>query len=158
MNLLPRLACCVSLLTLAGVATAQDYTLGTLTIQQPWSQALPPNSATAAAYFSISNSGTENDVLLGVDTPLAGQASMHQHVGQDGMMKMQAVDSVLVPAAGSVAFKPMGYHVMLMDLAEDRTQLQAGQQFPLTLHFQRGGDITVEVDVLSDAPASAHSH
>ncbi|MBD1554325.1 copper chaperone PCu(A)C [Pseudomonas typographi] len=157
MNPLPRLALCFSMLAFACAAQAQDYTLGALTIGQPWSQALPPNAPTVAAYFTLANAGAEDDVLLGVDSPIAGQAQMHQHIGQDGMMKMQRVTSVLLPAAGQVNFAPMAYHVMLLDLGE-RSALQPGQHFPLTLHFQRSGDITVNVDVLTDAPAQGQMH
>lgn len=157
MNALPRLALGFSMLALACMAHAQDYPLGALTISGAWSQALPPNAPTAAAYFTVTNAGTENDVLLGVDSPIAAQAQMHQHVGLDGMMKMQQINSIMVPAAGQVRFAPMAYHVMLLDLG-DRALLAPGQHFPLTLHFQRAGDVTVNVDVLTDAPAPEHDH
>lgn len=145
---LPRLAF-IPLLLLTGQA------LAAITVSAPWSQALPPGSPAIAAYFTVHNDGTEDDVLTGVASPIAGEASMHQSKGEDGMMKMQAIASAVVPAAGTLTFQPMGYHAMLMGIAPG-TELQPGSHFPLTLHFKQAGDITVDVQVLQDAPAHDH--
>ena len=144
----------------AGFVEAQDYTKGQLTVAQPWSMALPPNAPTVAAYFGITNNGAEGDRLEAVDSPIAGAAQLHQHINQNGLMKMQHVETVDIPAGGTVTFAPMAYHVMLLDLKE-RTRLVEGQSFPLTLHFQKAGDLTVDVVVLKQPPAAAapaHAH
>jgi copper(I)-binding protein len=41
-------------------------------------------------------------------------AMLHQSQNVNGVMKMTGVDSVSVPAHGTVAFAPGSYHVMLM--------------------------------------------
>ena len=64
---------------------------------------------------------------------------------------MQQVQSVEIPAGGNVTFAPMAYHVMLMEL-KDRSLLQDGKRFPLTLHFEKAGDLTVDVAVQKKAP------
>ncbi|MNO68814.1 hypothetical protein D3C76_596560 [compost metagenome] len=49
---------------------------------------------------------------------------------------------------------------MLMQ-PKDRSLLSDGKRFPLTLHFEKAGDITVEVAVQKQAPADqpqAHEH
>ncbi|MGA9221755.1 MAG: copper chaperone PCu(A)C, partial [Pseudomonas graminis] len=137
-----------------------DYTKGQLVVAQPWSMALPPNAPTVAAYFVITNGGAENDKLKAVDSPIAGAAQLHEHVSQDGLMKMQHVETVDIPGGGTATFAPMAYHVMLLDL-KDRARLIDGQSFPLTLHFEKAGDLTVDVMVLKqppDAAAPAHAH
>ncbi|UFH49077.1 copper chaperone PCu(A)C [Pseudomonas sp. KNUC1026] len=148
MRSLPRLAF-IPLLLLTGQA------LAAITVSAPWSQALPPGSPAIAAYFTVHNDGTEDDVLTGIASPIAGEAGMRQSTGEDGMMKMQAISSAVVPAAGNLTFQPMGYHAMLMGIAPG-TELQPGSHFPLTLHFKQAGDITVDVQVLQDAPAHDH--
>jgi copper(I)-binding protein len=140
---------------------AQDYSAGSLHIDQPWSMELPPNAPTVAAYFSIHNGGTTADRLTAVDSPIAGSAQLHEHIHKDGLMKMQPVQAVEIPAGGDVSFAPMAYHVMLLDL-KDRSTLVDGQHFALTLHFEKAGDVTVQVQVLkqpaqtSTAPTHAH--
>jgi copper(I)-binding protein len=158
--MLNKILLLIALALPAGFVEAQDYAKGQLSIAQPWSMALPPNAPTIAAYFVISNNGPDADRLQSVDTPIAGAAQLHEHVSQDGLMKMQHVDTVDVPAGGNVTFAPMAYHVMLLDL-KDRTRLIDGQTFPLTLHFQKAGDLTVSVVVLKQPPdqaAPAHAH
>ena len=147
-----------ALLLPAGYASAEDYRLGELTIASPWSMELPPNAPTVAAYFVIHNNGSTADTLLSVDTPIAGLAQLHEHVHANGLMKMQQVPSVEVAAGGDAVFAPMGYHVMLLEL-QDKSKLTDGQTFPLTLHFEKGGEVTVQVPVMKQAPdAVKHSH
>lgn len=137
---------------LAPLTQAGDYQAGTLQVVMPWSQQLPPNAPTAAVYFTVRNQGSADDRLVGVETPMATEAQMHQHVGADGMMKMQQVDSVIVPASGQARFAPMGNHVMLLGL-QSRSHLVEGDSFPLTLRFQHAGDLQVQVQVLATPPS-----
>ncbi len=146
-----------ALLLPASFATAHEYKVGELQIAHPWSQELPPNAPTVAAYFVLDNPGKNADTLLSVDTPIAGRAELHEHVMQGDLMKMQQVAKVTVPAGGQVTFAPMNYHVMLMEL-KDRSLLVDGKRFPLTLHFEKAGDVTVEVAVQKQAPGTQQEH
>lgn len=130
-------------------AQAHDFSVGELQIAHPWSRAMPPVAPTAAAYFTLHNRGAVDDRLLAVHSPVAGKAELHQHLHADGLMKMQRVEAVPIPAGEQVAFEPMGYHVMLFDLAQ---QARDGERFPLTLRFEKAGEVTVEVAVHQDAP------
>lgn len=141
----------------AGLASAEDYHIGDLQVVAPWSQQLPPNAPAVAAYFVIRNTGMSDDRLTGVSSPMATEAQLHEHVGADGMMKMQQVDGMIIPAAGQVRFAPMGNHVMLLGLG-DRTGLVDGGHFPLTLHFENAGDLDVEVQVFAEPPENAGMH
>jgi copper(I)-binding protein len=51
----------------------------------------------------------------------------------------------------------MAYHVMLLGL-KDRSLLSDGKRFPLTLHFEKSGDVTVEVAVQKQAPEATQKH
>ena len=144
-----------ALLLPACFAHAHEFKAGDLNITDPWSQALPPNAPTVAAYFVIHNPGTTADRLIRVDSSIAGKAELHEHVMQLDLMKMQQVASVDIPAGGEVRFAPMAYHVMLLDL-KDRNQLQDGKHFPLTLHFEKAGAVTIEVSVQKQPPAETH--
>lgn len=143
----------------ACIVQAQEPTKSPLIIDHPWSMELPPNAPTVAAYFVIRNAGPQADRLIGADSPMAGAAQLHQHISRDGLMKMQQVDAVDVPANGAVTFAPMAYHVMLLDI-KDRSSLTDGKAFALTLHFQKAGDMTIQVMVHKEPPDSppAHAH
>ncbi|MCU1763814.1 copper chaperone PCu(A)C [Pseudomonas sp. 14P_8.1_Bac3] len=157
--MLNKLIVLAALLLPACFANAHEYQAGALEIAHPWSQELPPNAPTVAAYFVIHNNGKTADKLLSVDSPIAGIAQLHEHVMQNDLMKMQQVSTVEIPPGGNVTFAPMAYHVMLLEL-KDRSLLSDGKRFPLTLHFEKSGDVTVDVAVQKTAPdgQQAHAH
>jgi copper(I)-binding protein len=155
--MLNKLIVLAALLLPACFANAQEYKAGELEIAHPWSQELPPNAPTVASYFVIHNSGETADRLLSVDSPIAGIAQLHEHVKQNDLMKMQEVPSVEIPAGGEVTFAPMAYHVMLLEL-KDRSLLSDGKRFPLRMHFEKSGDVTVEVTVQKKAPDGMQTH
>lgn len=149
--LLKKTLLIAALLSPSLFANAHEYTVGELHIAHPWSREMPPVAPTAAAYFVVHNKGNEADRLLSVSTPHAGTAEMHEHVHADGVMKMQQVPNVTIPAGGEVKFEPMGYHVMMFNLQQ---QAKDGERFPLTLTFEKAGQLDVEVAVNKDAPAT----
>ncbi|WPN47767.1 copper chaperone PCu(A)C [Pseudomonas sp. P8_241] len=155
--MLNKLIVLAALLLPACFANAHEYKVGALEIAHPWSQELPPNAPTVAAYFIIHNSGNSADRLLSVDSPIAGEAQLHEHVMKNDLMKMQPVPSVEIPAGGNVTFAPMAYHVMLVNL-KDRSLLSDGKRFPMTLHFEKSGDVSVEVAVQKQAPEVTAQH
>ncbi|WP_434560885.1 copper chaperone PCu(A)C [Pseudomonas sp. R1-6] len=155
--MLNRLILLVALLLPVGFAQAHQYKAGELEIAHPWSQELPPNAPTVAGYFIIHNSGRSEDKLLSVDSPIAGKAELHEHVMQNDLMKMQPVDGIVIAPGATVTFAPMAYHVMLLDL-KDRSLLSDGKRFPMTLHFEKAGDVTVNVTVQKKAPDGTQTH
>ena len=114
-----------------------------------------PSAPNAAAFFTLHNQGETADRLLAASSPQAQKVELHEHVHKDGLMKMQQVQGVDVPAGGEVKFVPMGYHVMLFGVKQ---QLKDGERFPMTLRFEKAGEVQVEVAVQKDAPAAGNAH
>ena len=137
------------------LAQAHEYSAGQIHIEHPWSRAMPPSAPNAAAFFVLHNRGESADRLVSASSPHAQQTEIHEHVHQDGLMKMQQVQGVDIPAGGEVKFVPMGYHVMLFGVQQ---QLKDGERFPLTLRFEKAGEVQVEVAVQTDAPEGGHQH
>ncbi|MDH4562910.1 copper chaperone PCu(A)C [Pseudomonas sp. BN411] len=145
-----------ALLSFSGTLAAHDYTFGSLHIEHPWAMAVPAVSPNGAAYLVIHNKGTEADKLLGADTARAGKTEIHEHLHKDGLMKMQKVEGgVEIPAGGEARFEQGGYHLMMFGLKQP---LNDGDKFPMTLHFQKAGDLDVEVHVQTQAPAATAEH
>ncbi|HWH90036.1 MAG TPA: copper chaperone PCu(A)C [Pseudomonas sp.] len=155
--MLKNLIVLAALLLPACFTHAHEYKAGALEIAHPWSQELPPNAPTIAAYFIIHNTGKTADRLTGVDSPITKEAQLHEHVMQGDLMKMQQVSSVDIPPGDSVTFAPMAYHVMLLN-PTDRSLLSDGKRFPMTLHFEKAGDVTVEVAVQKKPPETSQAH
>lgn len=125
----------------------------TMKIEQVWSRAVPPTPPTGAVYFKLHSQASEADRLIGAHTPRAQKAELHTHVHQGGVMRMEEVEAVEIPANGQVEFKPGGHHVMLFGVTEP---LVAGEHFPITLEFEKAGEITLDVTITDQAPAAHH--
>lgn len=63
------------------------------------------------------------------------------------MMGMREIEALDIPAGETVSLVPGGYHLMLLELADD---LVPGETFELTLRFATAGEVTVDVEVRED--------
>ena len=57
---------------------------------------------------------------------------------------MSAVPSLPIRPGRAIAFKPGGYHLMLVGL---KAPLKAGEAVEVTLNFEKAGPMTVRFDV-----------
>jgi periplasmic copper chaperone A len=138
-------AALAALLCVHGPAIAADDTsVGSLTIEHPWSRPTDSMAKTGIVYLVVKNGSGTPDRLVGAATQVAGAAEIHVTVNEGGMMRMKHVDAIEVPANGSATLKPGGFHIMLVDL---KTQLKEGTAYPLTLTFEKAGAVTVRVQV-----------
>lgn len=114
-----------------------------ITVDKPWARPSIGTAGMSAAYFTITDGGPA-DRLVGVSTPIAGSADIHESLEENGVMKMRGVAGVALEPGKPVTFRPGGYHVMLMGLKQP---LKAGDSFPLTLRFEHAAPLTVNVTV-----------
>jgi periplasmic copper chaperone A len=70
--------------------------------------------------------------LVGVASPVAGVAEIHEMKMENDVMKMRSITSLDLPAGKAVEIKSGGYHLMLMDLNQT---LKYGATVPVTLTF-----------------------
>jgi periplasmic copper chaperone A len=93
--------------------------------------------------------------LVGVSTPVAGSAEVHQMKMEGDLMTMRPVSRLDLPAGRTVEFKPGGYHLMLMDLKQP---LLSGTAVPLILLLRdtKGvqRQLELRVPVATRAPAA----
>lgn len=127
-----------------GAAFAQDYSVGSISIEHPWSRATVAGIPNGAAYFVLKNSGDADDRLLSASASVANKVELHTHLKDGEVMRMRQVDDIAIPAGGSAALQPGGMHVMLMGL---KAPLEQGSSFPLTLVFEKAGSVTIDVIV-----------
>ena len=124
------------------------------TVSNAWARATPPGVDVGAAYMTI-DGGAKPDRLVAASTPRAAMGHLHTVEEKDGVAKMRPVEAVEVPAGQSVELAPKSTHVMLMGLGRP---LVAGESFPLTLVFEKAGEMTVSVEVRAASDDSQHDH
>ena len=127
-------------LTLAAPATAQG-----IEVHDPYARSASPMARTGAAFMVIHNHGDAGDRLIGASSPAAKMVQLHTHREEDGVMRMIHVEEgFALPADGEIVMARGGKHVMLMGLT---APLEQDEMIPLTLVFEKSGEVEVEVPV-----------
>ncbi|MEM1360709.1 MAG: copper chaperone PCu(A)C [Pseudomonadota bacterium] len=128
-----------------------------ITIVEPYARASSPSAKSGAIFMMIHNDGAMPDRLIGAKSPAAQRVELHTHKeNADGVMQMLEVEEgFAIPAGDNVMLARGGHHVMLMGLTQS---LNNGDQVPLTLMFEKAGEVTLEVPVDLDRKPAAGSH
>jgi copper(I)-binding protein len=137
-----------------GEAQAQVQLIVQAQVQDAWARPTVQGQTVGGGYFRI-DGGPTADRLLAVSADIAQSVELHTMRMDGDVMRMRQLDSVDVPAKQSVEFKPGGMHVMLIGL---KTPLKVGNNFPMTLRFEKAGSVSVNVRVLPAPPAAEHKH
>ncbi|MGW7135761.1 copper chaperone PCu(A)C [Streptomyces xanthophaeus] len=111
----------------------------------------PVNDKMAGAFMVIKNDSKTADKLTGVTSPLSDDLQIHETKDQ----KMQQVPSKDVPANGELKLERGGDHVMFMGL---KSTPKVGEKVTVELHFEKAGDVEVELDVKERTYTAQHSN
>jgi copper(I)-binding protein len=126
--------------TLRAVSIASSLTLVSMAalaqtaavkVEGAWARATVQGQKSTGAFMSLT--AKEGMTLVGVSTPIAGVAEVHEMKMDGDVMKMRAMPLLDLPAGKKVDLKSGGYHVMLMDL---KAPLVLGSTVPVTLTFK----------------------
>ena len=100
----------------AAPALAQEFKAGDIVIEKPWARATPKGAEVGGGYLTIRNNGATPDRLTGGTADFAA-VEVHQMTSENGVSEMREVEGGLaIPAHGSVALSPGGYHLMFTHL------------------------------------------
>ena len=133
-----------SLLSLAASAS-----LAQVKVDQAWARPTVPGQQGGGGFLSITSPA--GDRLIGGSTPLADRFELHTMAMKGDVMEMRQLDAVDLAAGKTVEFKPGGLHVMFIGLKQP---LAIGSKVPVTLKFEKAGEVKVEFDVMSRPPAA----
>ena len=128
----------------ASAALGHSHEKGDIQVRHPWARATPPGATVAAGYLEIRNNGKDADRLLSASTPAAKRVELHVTEHSNHIAKMRQLRAFEVPGRERLALSPGGAHLMLVDIVQP---LKKGERFPLTLRFERAGELEVEVEV-----------
>ncbi len=120
-----------ALVILSSACLAAGPALAATTVSNAWARGTVAGQASSGAFMQLTSS--QGGRLVAVASPAAGMAEVHEMKMDNGVMKMNAVPFLELPAGKTVELKPGGYHVMLMGLKQ---QLKGGETLPLTLTIE----------------------
>jgi copper(I)-binding protein len=92
---------------------------------------------------SMEGDSMEGDSMESTTTAMSGDMGTETTMG-GGMMSMQPVEAIEVPANGSVALEPGGFHIMLLDV---KKVLAVGDTIEVTLTFEKAGEVQTTAEV-----------
>jgi periplasmic copper chaperone A len=132
----------VTALTLAAAAASHAQ----VAVEAPWVRPTVAGQQGGGGFLVLRNSGKTADRLVSGSTPVAERFELHTMSMKGDVMEMRQVEGIDLPAGQEVELKPGGLHVMFMGL---KTPLKIGDKVPVTLKFEKAGEITVQFDVMS---------
>lgn len=140
-----KLIIIITLLIVMNLVACSDFRAGEngIKIENAWARpALQGNPS--AVYFQMENNLKESDKLVSVTSEVAEFNEIHLSSMVEGTMKMMEQEFVEIKPDQVIEFKPMSYHVMLINLEQD---LKLGDRFEISLTFEKSGQKNIIVEV-----------
>jgi copper(I)-binding protein len=131
---------------LAAAALCQAQTAAPQ-VEAAWARPTVQGQAGGGGFLKITG-GKVGDRLLSAAAPVSKTIELHTMEMEGNIMRMRQVAGIDVPAGQTVELKPGGQHVMFIGLTQT---LKNGDTFPLTLRFEKAGEVKVDVKVMLQA-------
>lgn len=147
-----RLILSLAALLVATATQAQAVKAGAIQIDRAFARATAPGQPAGGAYLRLDNRGPA-DRLLAASADVSQRVEMHEMKMEGDVMRMRQVEAIELPSNKVVELKPGGLHIMLIGL---KAPLKAGERFPMTLRFEKAGE--VKLDVAVETVKAAHGH
>lgn len=127
-------------------AMADTYAIDNLIVDKVYTFATPPGAQSAGGYLTITNTGPEDDTLIGGTSSFSNVTQVHEMKMVEDVMKMRHLPNGLsIPAGATVELVPGGFHMMFMQLTQS---LKDGESFGGTLKFSKAGELPVDFKVI----------
>ena len=103
----------LTVLTIAAVDSAWSQSHGQnqtgLTVVNPWSRATAPSQKAGGVFLTIENASDQPDRLIGVESEMSEEASLHTMIRDGDVMRMRPVEGgIEVPANGYLSNSSTG--------------------------------------------------
>jgi copper(I)-binding protein len=129
----------VTLLLSSGLSFAKG-----ISVDDPYVREVPPGVPTSATFLMLKNDSDKDIALIKATSDVAKNVELHEHVHDNGMMKMRQIPKISIPANGTTVLKPGGYHIMLIGLTR---KIKSGDVIDLALEFDDGSKKSVKAEV-----------
>jgi len=141
-----------AIITIAFTFVGLDCSGKVMKVTEAWSRATPAGATTAEDYLTIQNRLDTADTLLTLTSYVAEDISLAETSNVNGVNESQPLATLTIPAGKDITLKPNRTVIVLKKLKQP---LKAGDKFPLTLTFEKGGQVLEDVKV---EPASTLSY
>ncbi len=133
------------------IAAVAAHGQNTVKVENVWARPTVAGQSGGGGFLKITG-GAAADRLVSASAPVSKVVELHKMEMDGNVMRMREVPGIDVPAGTEVQLKPGGLHIMFIGLKQT---LKAGDSFPMTLKFEKAGEVKVEVKVTSMRADSA---
>lgn len=137
-------------LALPALLPAAAHAQPAVSVEAPWTRAAG-QGGTGAGFMQLRSAA--GDRLIAASSPAARRVELHTHIRDGEVMRMREVAAIELPANTAVTLAPGGLHLMLIGLARP---IAAGETLPVTLRFERAGEVEVSLAVQAAGARSPH--
>ncbi len=118
-------------------------------MEDPWVRATVAGQITAAGYVEFHSKKPMR--LIKVTSPQAGAVRIHRAVHQSGVMRMEELATLDIPANETLTLAPNGLHFMLTNL---KAPLAAGDEATLSFTFEFADKTKLQLNALAEVRAN----
>ena len=138
------------------VVLCSGLSAGQIMISDAYARSSGPLAKAGAAYMKIMNHSDESDRLIGVQSDIAKKTEFHTHaMDANGVVKMLRIDGgIKIGAMKEHSLVRGGQHIMFMGLKQP---FETGKIIPLTLLFEKAGEVSIEIFIDQDRKEKKHS-
>jgi copper(I)-binding protein len=141
------------LIIAAVLSLAASLAVAQVKIEGAWARPTVKGQQGGGGFLAITSPVA--DRLVGGTTPVSARFELHTMSMQGDVMQMREIESIELPAGQKVELKPGGLHVMFIGIKQPLT---VGSKVPVTLKFEKAGEVKVEFTVASRPAAAEHKH
>jgi copper(I)-binding protein len=142
-----------TLLAATVLALAVATAAAQVKVDHAWARPTVQGQQSGGGFFSATSEA--GDRLLGGSTPMAQRLELHSMAMQGDVMQMRQIDAIELPPGKTVALQPGGLHLMFVGLTQP---LAVGSKVPVTLKFEKAGEVKVEFEVMTRPDTPMHKH
>ncbi len=126
------------------VAAKRQPNSDSVAVMNAWVREADARAAVNAGYMTLVNVSPEDLSLVSIESDHYESVEIHEMSSENGLMRMQRLEQLLVPAYGQARLEPGGMHLMLRGPKEP---IASGQVVDMTLSFASGERQQIAVKV-----------
>ncbi|MGB0937250.1 MAG: copper chaperone PCu(A)C [Colwellia sp.] len=136
-------------------ASTNPSNIADVTVTDAYARETIPGTNLSSMYMKIKNNGEKALSLVKVTSDISSKIEIHEHTMNNGLMRMGKVNNLKIGSGEEVTLAPYGFHFMIFNL---KNPLEANQGAIITLHFDNGSHIQVDVLVKSIKHQQQNQH
>ena len=115
-----------------------------IVIKEAWIPEAPPVASVLAGYLQIRNTSAKAIDIIKIESGHFTRIEIHRTIEKDGMMQMDHLEKLTIPALSNIELSPRGLHLMLFN---PKQTLRSGDKVVLEFIFSNNQRMAIHANV-----------